>query len=94
MNGAVICGDVLYARNHLSIKMSVGIVLLFMRVYVLTAAQGCMVMGMAETLRFEKIAGDGPDALYDLYIQGEAAGKALTLEEVLEEISRREEVEK
>lgn len=49
---------------------------------------------MSETLRFEKIAGDGPDALYDLYIQGEAAGRALTLEEVLEEISRREEAEK
>ena len=39
MNGAVICGYVLYARNHLSIKMSVGIVLLFMRVCVSTAAQ-------------------------------------------------------
>lgn len=49
---------------------------------------------MSETLRFEKIAGDGPDALYDLYIHGEAAGKAMTLDEVLEEISRREGAEK
>ena len=39
MNWAVICVDVLYARKRLSIKMSVGIVLLFMRVYVLTVAQ-------------------------------------------------------
>ena len=39
MNGAVICGDVLYARNHLYIKMSAGIVLLSMLVYVSTAAQ-------------------------------------------------------
>ena len=49
MNGAVICVDVLYARKRLSIKMSVEIVLLFMRVYVLTAVQGWMVIGMSDT---------------------------------------------
>ena len=49
MNWAVICVDVLYARKRLSIKMSVGIVLLFMRVYVLTAVRGWMVIGMSDT---------------------------------------------
>lgn len=49
MNEAVICGDVLYVRNHLSIKMSVGIESLFMRVYVSTAVQKCTVATTLDT---------------------------------------------
>lgn len=46
-----------------------------------------------EQLRFERTTEAGPDALYRLLINGEQVADNLTLDEVLEEISRREELE-
>lgn len=42
-------------------------------------------------LKFIKIADDGETALYNLYVQGQRVAEALTLDEVLAEISRRDE---
>lgn len=46
-----------------------------------------------ELIRFEKIAGDGPEALYSLYCGGERVADGLTLDEVLTEVTKIEERE-
>lgn len=40
-----------------------------------------------ESLRFERIAGEGENALYDLYLGGEKVGCALTMDEVMTRIA-------
>ena len=44
-----------------------------------------------ELLRFERISGSGEEALYDLYVNGVRVGEALTMGEVLAEISEKYE---
>lgn len=46
-----------------------------------------------KSTKFERIAGEGENALYNLYIDGECAGKALYMSEVLELISGAYDVE-
>jgi len=42
-------------------------------------------------LTYVRIAGEGKDALYNLYIDGERVGEALTYEELREKINSAEE---
>lgn len=43
-----------------------------------------------DKIRFERIAGEGETALYNLYVDGKRVGDALTLPEVLAEIGKLE----
>ena len=45
-------------------------------------------------LTYVTIAGEGKDALYNLYINGERGGEALTYEELREKINKAEEERK
>lgn len=47
-----------------------------------------------KTIKFERIAGEGENALYNLYMDGECVGKALFMSEVLERINGAYEPEK
>lgn len=41
-----------------------------------------------EKIRFDRIAGEGADALYNLYIDDKLSGSALTIDEVITEINK------
>lgn len=45
-------------------------------------------------VRFERMVSKGEDALYNLYFNDELARTNLTLDEVMQEISKKEETEK
>lgn len=45
-------------------------------------------------IKFEKIAGEGADALYNLFFDGKLVKAALTMDEVMNEINKGYEEEK
>lgn len=45
-------------------------------------------------VRFERMTSKGEDALYNLYFDNVLAKTSLTLDEVMQEISKKEETEK
>lgn len=40
-----------------------------------------------EFIRFEKVSGDGNDALYNLYLDNELAAEAVSMDEVMQRIN-------